>query len=415
MSTYEDASLIYYPSGYKASKAYSLKPTDGSGDLTFTRASTATRVNESGLIESVATGVPRIDFTGGGCGKLLLEPQRTNVVLHSGDLSQTQWSKSLYTLTSTSAIQGLTATRITKDATNNGSYKGSGTRNLVQGGFTFASGIKTISWLIRKGNTDKVSFLSDNILVGALTNVNCEFNFNTKTFTNVSLGLSASFENPQTDVYKIILTFNDTGTSTSKAIWIAPINASNSTVDGGYLDFAFAQWELGSYPTSYIPTTTAVTRVADTSVTTGLSSLIGQTEGTLYWQGSTVDGVGTDLLQINSSNSLLSRVAVYIDTDKSLKLAIRSEGSLVINATSSVQASNTNFKIALIYKSGATKLYYNGTLILTSTTTFSLTDSMSVLELQPIGYTSKASLRTQSTMIFTTILSDAEAIALTTL
>lgn len=81
MSTYDDASLIYYPSGYKAGTAYSLKPTDGSGDLTFTRASTATRVNAAGLIESVATGVPRIDYTGGGCGKLLLEPQRTNVVL----------------------------------------------------------------------------------------------------------------------------------------------------------------------------------------------------------------------------------------------------------------------------------------------------------------------------------------------
>jgi hypothetical protein len=39
MSTYDDASLIYYPSGYKAGTAYSLKPTDGSGDLTFTRAS----------------------------------------------------------------------------------------------------------------------------------------------------------------------------------------------------------------------------------------------------------------------------------------------------------------------------------------------------------------------------------------
>jgi uncharacterized protein with GYD domain len=57
MSTYNDASLIYYPSGYKASKAYSLKPTDGSGDLTFTRASTATRVNEQGLIEGVRTNL----------------------------------------------------------------------------------------------------------------------------------------------------------------------------------------------------------------------------------------------------------------------------------------------------------------------------------------------------------------------
>ena len=51
MSLYDDASLIAYPSGYKEDKIYSIKPTDGSGDLTFSRASSATRVNEQGLIE----------------------------------------------------------------------------------------------------------------------------------------------------------------------------------------------------------------------------------------------------------------------------------------------------------------------------------------------------------------------------
>ena len=38
-----------------------------------------------------------------------------------------------------------------------------------------------------------------------------------------------------------------------------------------------------SYPTSYIPTNgSAVTRVADSCSKTGISSLIGQTEGTIY-------------------------------------------------------------------------------------------------------------------------------------
>ena len=73
MSTYDDASLIYYPSGYKASKAYILKPTDGSGDLTFTRASSATRVNAAGLIEDVEIILPTElivngDFENGSTG-----------------------------------------------------------------------------------------------------------------------------------------------------------------------------------------------------------------------------------------------------------------------------------------------------------------------------------------------------------
>lgn len=55
MSFYDDASLMMIPSGYKDDKLYSIKPTDGNGDFTFSRdgsgASKATRINSSGLIE----------------------------------------------------------------------------------------------------------------------------------------------------------------------------------------------------------------------------------------------------------------------------------------------------------------------------------------------------------------------------
>ena len=52
----------------------------------FTRASSATRVNKQGLIETVASGVPRIDFTDAN-GALLLEPQRTNLFFPSSNSS----------------------------------------------------------------------------------------------------------------------------------------------------------------------------------------------------------------------------------------------------------------------------------------------------------------------------------------
>ena len=49
----------------------------------FTRASTATRVNKDGLIETVPSGKPRIDFTDNTSGHLLLEPSRTNIITNS--------------------------------------------------------------------------------------------------------------------------------------------------------------------------------------------------------------------------------------------------------------------------------------------------------------------------------------------
>ena len=45
------ASLVMVPSGYKEDTVYSVVPTDGSGDLSFTRASNGTRVNSAGLVE----------------------------------------------------------------------------------------------------------------------------------------------------------------------------------------------------------------------------------------------------------------------------------------------------------------------------------------------------------------------------
>ena len=52
MSILDKASLIQIPSGYKSTKLYSLRPSNGDGDFTFARSSSATRVNSEGLIET---------------------------------------------------------------------------------------------------------------------------------------------------------------------------------------------------------------------------------------------------------------------------------------------------------------------------------------------------------------------------
>ena len=49
----QSASLLLVPSGYKGGKLYSEIPTNGNGDLTWTRASDAFRTNASGLIQRV--------------------------------------------------------------------------------------------------------------------------------------------------------------------------------------------------------------------------------------------------------------------------------------------------------------------------------------------------------------------------
>ena len=90
MSKYDKASLVHIPSGYKSGTLYNVLPNDADGDFDFTRASTATRVDENGLIETIAIGTPRLNYplldgVVQDNPALLLEPQRQNRVTNSSE------------------------------------------------------------------------------------------------------------------------------------------------------------------------------------------------------------------------------------------------------------------------------------------------------------------------------------------
>jgi len=60
-----EASLVLMPHAYKTNTIYALKEFNGDGDGLFTRAGTATRIDESGNPEVMAANVPRIDYSNG--------------------------------------------------------------------------------------------------------------------------------------------------------------------------------------------------------------------------------------------------------------------------------------------------------------------------------------------------------------
>ena len=62
---FNDASYIISPNGYKTSKIYALKPDNGNGDLDIIRKTTATRINQYGIRETVPANIVRIDYSNG--------------------------------------------------------------------------------------------------------------------------------------------------------------------------------------------------------------------------------------------------------------------------------------------------------------------------------------------------------------
>ena len=63
--------------------------------IEFSRSTTATRVNQKGMIENVPANVPRIDYdrSSGACLGMLVEGQSTNMLLHSSDMTHEYWQK----------------------------------------------------------------------------------------------------------------------------------------------------------------------------------------------------------------------------------------------------------------------------------------------------------------------------------
>ena len=323
MSLLTQASLVLTPTAYKANKLYSVVPSNGNGDMVTTRATTATRVNSSGLVENVATGIPRLDYSD-GTASLLLEPQRTNRLLNSATV-----------VTQTISTTGVACTV---------SFYGTGT-------ITFSG--TYIGSLIGTGASNRVSL----------------------TFTPTAGSL--------------ILTVSGTCTN--------------------------GQLETGSYPTSYIPTTTStVTRNAD------LISL-----NNIYTNNLITSAGGTLFVEIDNNFSLVRDSPSYfgLQTSSILQtdgIVIKTAGGgfrlqvskRVTNVETPIYITSTDkIKVAIKWNGTIVDIFVNGVKV-----TLIGSNSFTPTVMQYLNLTgSDVPKYVKSFILFPTPLTDAECATLTTL
>jgi len=522
MSLYTDASLIMFPSGYKEDKIYSLKPTDGSGDLTFTRASTATRVNADGLIEtspvnlleqsesigtspwttpnvSVTSGqtdpnggstaflvvestdggslrqaitqtgqlcysiilkyssgvnknaslfctdasqqagfnledgtiayvsgstatieslgngwykcamtftpssastlilfpnyesgigavfawhpqlnigstakpyfpttdrlnVPRIDYTGGGCGSLLLEKQSTNLVTYSEQFDNAAWNKEDLTVTANNAIS--------PNGTQNADLLLPNTSTIDHSIYqtTTTGDVKTFSTFAKAGGYTFV-FLGAN---NGVSSDGVFFNLSNGTISQNTSSFTATITNCGNGWYRctISTSFWPLGYAIicTSANGISFVHAGNGT-SGVYV--YGAQLEASSYPTSYIPTlASSVTRLADSASKTGISSLIGQTQGTMFveFNSSFFESYTQRIFNL-SDGTPNNAIGFQLTTSNQLVFYVENGGTnqVVITKVTPAITLGNNVKIAAAYANNDFVFYVNGTQIGTDT------------------------------------------------
>lgn len=151
MSLLQNASLVVTPNAYKTSKLYSVIPSNGNGDFTFSRAGSATKTASNGLIEDVTY----------------------NLFQYSEEFSNIYWAKANGTLTPnvTAAPDGtLTADLFTKT--------GATTSSLTRISSTPYLGVMTLSVYVKQniGNIAGIRFISG---------TQATYNFSTDSFQDI--------------------------------------------------------------------------------------------------------------------------------------------------------------------------------------------------------------------------------------
>jgi hypothetical protein len=179
-----------------------------------------------------------------------------------------------------------------------------------------------------------------------------------------------------------------------------------------------AQLEASSYPTSYIPTTSAsATRVADACFKTGISSLIGQTEGVIFYDG-VLTGISNAFANlINSEKNTTGSFAIQQGLNNSIAGDIFVGGTRVVAIQGGNFSVGTRTKIAFAYKSGSSALYVNGTQIATSSATFTPIENMDDIYIgdETTYFSYKENTQVNQVALFKTRLTNAELASLTTI
>ena len=354
----------------------SLGNITATGELIFTATTTTTYIlcyllgasGTEGVIDNISVkevtrdNVPRIDYSGGGCPHILAEPQRTNLVTYSEDFSQ--WEVYRGTVTASAILSpdgGTNAYKYVEDSQTGSHMIRKQSLSVTDTEYY------TASVFVKKAELSSVTLNSNSTarwLAGAT------FDIENGLVSSISNG-TAEIISFNSDWYRCILSGVATSTTTSAGLEIATSSGAGTNGSGIYV-FG-AQFEQGSYATSYIPTSgSTVTRNQDIFTRDGIGSLINSEEGVLfvemaaladdltYRELSLSDGTNTNRIEIRFSNS-----------SNRIQALLRSSGGVIVLTYNSATIIDFN-KIAFKWKSGDFALWINGIEVGVNTTSISV-------------------------------------------
>ena len=364
--------------------------------------STGATTGKAGILEDL----PRLDYSGGAsCPSLLLEPSRTN------NIPQSEYIKAL------ASVQNMTLL-------NNASVNPQGLQYATEAVPTantathifFKSGMGNAANTFTQSIYAKANGYNFCFIRFDLPTIHAWFDLENGVVGETQSGITSTIEDAGNGWYRCTATLTTTQYANA-VIGVSNQDGATNFAANGTSSVLFWGWqsELGSYPTSYIPTMgSAVTRSLDTSSLTGVSDLIGQEQGTIIidFKRTFKNDNYNRYLVIDDNYSSVYRTGIFIlpepSFDGKLYINVRNNSTSVFDHTYN-DTTNTNLKIAVAYSSGDIDYFINGVKVNSSTTTFSFSHTLERIMI------SGSNQENNQLLVFKTKLTDSECIALTSL
>jgi hypothetical protein len=332
-----------------------------------------------------AVYAPRFDHTSAGvCRGLLIEESRTNVALYSGALVNNQgWTSALTSVTSGTGPDGNAAYELSEMAANQGQTFGNSGGLTASGATSVTSGTTYTGSIFLKKVTGSVDWVQITHGGGGFgTAQYANINLSNGTIGNSSGG-TARIEAHANNWYRVSWTAIATSTTTTSLNVIAAgiQNTNGTTRTPSYAGntsnkflAAMGQFEVGSFATSYIPTTTgSVVRSADVcSITAGaFSGFYNNSAGTMVAVASSV-GFATSnnsIVSIDSGTTAVLRL--FNRTAQGNRLSSQ-VSSVLLTPAANYNTANVVYKSAISADAAGADFVIDGTQIPDSYTGASL-------------------------------------------
>jgi hypothetical protein len=378
-------------------------------------AQTYQETTTAAVVSGITDNMPRLNYDPANptCPSLLLEPSRQNLVESTEFFGASNWilSGSAITTNATTSPEGVAnATKLEGD--------GSSVNVRLYDNYSYPStGDYTFSVYAKAGTNDFVLIS----ILGVDGGKARYFDL----VNGIAGSVDSKIEAIGTDGwYRCSFTTTLTGPDITGNFNIyVPYSIDTTSfpsagdANGQYVYIYGAQLEAGSYPTSLIPTYgTSATRTADACSKTGISSLIGQTEGVLF-ADFVVNGRAQNANILNSEKNTISSFFLGAKANGQIDAGLFENSANVARITAGNVSVGQRAKVAYAYKSGDSALYVNGTLVGTSSQAFTLPSTLDDLFFNDTAtyFNYQENVSFNQALLFKTRLTNAQLAELTAL